>query len=82
MSKRFFDFDDGDFGMPISDNMAIDSDGDLMMRMSRVSLSGGALKTSVVNTEKGVHMQVYLQGCTLFSFKVILGVQMIKLTES
>lgn len=34
MSKRFFDFDDGDFGMPISDNMAIDSDGDLMMRMS------------------------------------------------
>ena len=34
MSKRFFDFDDGDFGMSISDNMAIDSDGDLMMRMS------------------------------------------------
>lgn len=34
MSKRFFDFEDGDFGMSISDNMAIDSDGDLMMRMS------------------------------------------------
>lgn len=34
MSKRFFDFDDGDFGMSISDNMAIGSDGDLMMRMS------------------------------------------------
>lgn len=34
MSKRFFDFDDGDFGMSISNNMAIDSDGDLMMRMS------------------------------------------------
>jgi len=34
MSKRFFDFDDGDFGMSISDNMAIDSNGDLMMRMS------------------------------------------------
>lgn len=34
MSKRFFDFEDGDFGMSISDNMAIDSDGDFMMRMS------------------------------------------------
>lgn len=34
MSKRFFDFEDGDFGISISDNMAIDSDGDLMMRMS------------------------------------------------
>lgn len=34
MSKRFFDFDDGEFGMPISDNMAIDSEGDMMMRMS------------------------------------------------
>ena len=33
MSKRFFDYDDGDFAMSISDNMAIDSDGDLMMRM-------------------------------------------------
>ena len=29
MSKRFFDYDDGDFGMTISDNMAIDSDGNL-----------------------------------------------------
>ena len=34
MGKRFFDYDDGDFGMTISDNMAIDSDGDLMLRMS------------------------------------------------
>lgn len=34
MSKRFFDFDDGDFGMSISDNMVIDSEGDFMMRMS------------------------------------------------
>ena len=33
MSKRFFDYDDGDFAMSISDNMAIDTDGDLMMRM-------------------------------------------------
>ena len=33
MSKRFFDYDDGDFAMSISDHMAIDSDGDLMMRM-------------------------------------------------
>lgn len=33
MSKRFFDYDDGDFAMSISDTMAIDSDGDLMMRM-------------------------------------------------
>lgn len=34
MSKRFFDFDDADFGIPISDNIAINSDGDMMMRMS------------------------------------------------
>ena len=33
MSKRFFDYDDGDFATRISDNMAIDTDGDLMMRM-------------------------------------------------
>ena len=29
MSKRFFDYDDGDFARSISDHMAIDSDGDL-----------------------------------------------------
>lgn len=33
MSKSFFDFDDGDFGMAVSDNMAIGSDGNLMMCM-------------------------------------------------
>ena len=33
MSKRFFDYEDGDFAMSISDNMAIDSNGDLLMRM-------------------------------------------------
>ena len=33
MSKRFFDYEDGDFAMSISDNMAIDSNGDLMMRI-------------------------------------------------
>ena len=32
MSKRFCDYEDGDFAMSISDNMAIDSNGDLMMR--------------------------------------------------
>ena len=35
MCNRFFDYDDGDFAMSISDNMAMDSDGDLMMRMGR-----------------------------------------------
>lgn len=33
MGKHFFDFEDGDFANSISDNMAIDSDGDLLMRM-------------------------------------------------
>lgn len=33
MSKGFFDFDDGDFAHIISGNMAIDSDGDCLMRM-------------------------------------------------
>ena len=33
MGKHFFDYDDGNFAHTISDNMAIDSDGDLLMRM-------------------------------------------------
>ena len=33
MSKHFFDYDDGDFACAVSDNMAIDSDGNMMMRM-------------------------------------------------
>lgn len=33
MVKHFFDYEDGDFAYSISDNMAIDSDGDLLMRM-------------------------------------------------
>lgn len=33
MSRNFFDYDDGDFAHTISDNLAIDSDGDLLMRM-------------------------------------------------
>lgn len=33
MSKHFFDFEDGDFTHTISDNMAIDSDCDLLMRL-------------------------------------------------
>lgn len=33
MSKNFFDYDDGDFAHAISENIAIDSDGDLLMRM-------------------------------------------------
>lgn len=32
MSKRFFDYNDGDFAISISDNMAIDSAGNLMLR--------------------------------------------------
>lgn len=34
MSKHFFDYDYGDFAFSISDNMAMDSDGGLLMRMS------------------------------------------------
>lgn len=33
MSKHFFDYDDDDCAMSISDNMAMDTDGNLMMRM-------------------------------------------------
>jgi hypothetical protein len=33
MSKHFFDYDDDDFAYTVSDNMAIDSDGNMMMRM-------------------------------------------------
>ena len=35
MGKHFFDFEDGDFAFSISDNMAMDSDGHLMMRMGK-----------------------------------------------
>ena len=31
MGKHFFDYEDGDFAYSISDNMAIDSDGDLLI---------------------------------------------------
>lgn len=34
MHRHFFDYDDGDFCFPLSDNMAIDTDGNTMMRMS------------------------------------------------
>lgn len=34
MGKLFFDFDDDDFAMPVSDDMAIDSEGNLNVRMS------------------------------------------------
>lgn len=34
MGKLFFDFNDDDFAMPVSDNMAIDSKGNLNVRMS------------------------------------------------
>ena len=33
MSKSFFDYEHGNFALSISDNMEIDSDGDLMMRI-------------------------------------------------
>lgn len=33
MGKFFWDYDDGNFAYAISDNMAIDSDGDMLMRM-------------------------------------------------
>ena len=33
MGKHFFDFEDGDFAFTVSDNMAIDSDGNMMMRI-------------------------------------------------
>lgn len=33
MVKHFFDYDDGVFAHTMSDNMAIDSAGDLLMRM-------------------------------------------------
>lgn len=33
MDKYFFDYEDDDFARSISDNMAIDSDGDLLIRM-------------------------------------------------
>ena len=33
MCNQFFDYNDGDFAMSISDSMAMDFDGSIMMRM-------------------------------------------------
>lgn len=33
MSKYFFDYNDGDYVHSVSDDMAMDSDGNMMMRM-------------------------------------------------
>ena len=33
MGKHFFDFEDGDFAFTMSDNIAMDSDENMMMRM-------------------------------------------------
>lgn len=33
MGKHFFDYENGDLAHSISDNIAIDSDGDFLMRM-------------------------------------------------
>lgn len=33
MGKHFFDYEDGNFAHSISDKIAIDSDGDLLIRM-------------------------------------------------
>lgn len=41
MSKHFFDYDDGDFAYTVSDNMAIDSDGNMMMRMGDMDMDSG-----------------------------------------
>ena len=35
MGKHIFDFEDGDFMFSISDDMAMDSDGHMMMRMGK-----------------------------------------------
>ena len=34
MNKKFFDYNDSDFANIISNNMAIDSNGNMLMRMS------------------------------------------------
>ena len=33
MRKNFFDYDSGEFARPISDNMAMDMDGNLLMKI-------------------------------------------------
>lgn len=33
MKKYFYDFDDGDLGFPISDQIGMDSEGHMMMRL-------------------------------------------------
>ena len=49
MGKHFFDYEDGSFGMSLSGNMLIDSDGDLMKKMSdnmAMDLDSGELHTT------------------------------------
>ena len=50
MGKHFFDYDDGNFAHTISDNMAIDSDGDLLMRMGdNISYPVGRMTKMMTN---------------------------------
>ena len=51
MGKLFFDFNDDDFAMPVSDNMAIDSKGNLNVRMSDNMAMG--MKTGEVHLISG-----------------------------
>lgn len=46
MVKHFFDYNDGDFVHTLSDNMAINSNGDLLMRMDNhmvIDMDSGGL---------------------------------------
>ena len=59
MSKHFFDYDDGDFAYTVSDNMAIDSDGNMMMRMRRHNKShptffGRVAELTMSNRQTGI----------------------------
>ena len=54
MSKNFFDFDDDDFGMSISDNMAVDSEGNFMMRMSDNMAMDMAMDTGDIHFISGL----------------------------
>lgn len=36
MGKHLFDYEDGDFIFALSDSMAVDSDGNMMMRMGDI----------------------------------------------
>ena len=78
MSMHFFDYDDGDFAHTLSDNMAIDSDGALLMRMGdnmAMDIDSGDIHfISSWEDEDDYPVRSFLILCSHISISVLYGI--------